>query len=289
MLGVLARTKLRLRDTTMKSHKEYDLLIEPHEMLNFSGDTLKIFDCRADLSDKDLGYTNYLKGHISESQYLSLEKDLCSTPGRRGRHPLPAKENWITKIRNLGIDNSDQIVVYDETGGSFAARAWWMFRWVGHERVALLNGGWQAWEGPKKSGSSPKSDKGSFKEKNSLTKLITMEELKANMSLNLVDARSVERWSGENEPIDLIAGHIPNAVCHPFSGNLDNDNRFKSVSELRNRFEGLREPIVCYCGSGVTAAHNILSLRIAGYSESILYAGSWSEWIEYDDNPIARI
>ena len=289
MLGVLAQTKLRLGDTAMTSHKEYDLLIEADEMLNFPGDNLKVFDCRADLSDRNLGYAKYLEGHISQSQHLSLEKDLCSTPGRRGRHPLPTKENWITKIRNFGIDNSDQVVLYDETGGSFAARAWWMFRWVGHQKVALLNGGWQAWEGPKKSGSSPKSNTGRFKEKSSLTKLITMKELKASEAARLVDARSLERWSGENEPIDLVAGHIPNAVCHPFSGNLDNHSRFKSVSELRTRFEGLREPIVCYCGSGVTAAHNILSLKIAGYSEPILYAGSWSEWIGYDDNPVARI
>ena len=133
----------------MTSCSKYDLLIEPGELLNFSGDNLKIFDCRADLSDTDLGYKKFLESHISKSQYLSLEKDLSRNPGNRGRHPLPTKENWINTIRSFGIDNSDQVVLYDETGGSFAARAWWMFRWVGHEKVALLNGGWQAWEGPK--------------------------------------------------------------------------------------------------------------------------------------------
>ena len=114
-----------------------------------------------------------------------------------------------------------------------------------------------------------------------------MQELKTNGAAQLVDARSLERWSGKKEPIDFVAGHIPNAVCYPFTENLADDNRFKSRTELRLRFQNLNEPIVCYCGSGVTAAHNILSLKIAGFSEPTLYAGSWSEWIEYNDNPIA--
>ena len=284
----MGRAKIRQKGMAMTSYSKYDLLIEPGELLNFSGDNLKIFDCRADLSDTDLGYKKFLESHISKSQYLSLEKDLSRNPGNRGRHPLPTKESWINTIRSFGIDNSDQVVLYDETGGSFAARAWWMFRWVGHEKVALLNGGWQAWEGPKSSGFNPEPYRSNFKIKSTLTKLITMQKLKTNESAQLVDARSLERWSGEKEPIDRVAGHIPSAVCYPFTENLEDGNRFKSETELRLRFQDLKEPIVCYCGSGVTAAHNILSLKIAGFSEPTLYAGSWSEWIEYDENPIAR-
>ena len=271
----------------MTSNQKYDLLIEPDEMLYFSRDNLKIFDCRADLSDIDLGYKKFLESHISKSQHLSLDKDLSSKPGNRGRHPLPTRKSWINTIRSFGIDNSDQVVLYDETGGSFAARAWWMFRWIGHEKVALLNGGWQAWEGSKSSGFRPKPYRSNFKIQSTLTKLITMQKLKTNGAAQLVDARSLERWSGKKEPIDFVAGHIPNAVCYPFTENLADDNRFKSRTELRLRFQNLNEPIVCYCGSGVTAAHNILSLKIAGFSEPTLYAGSWSEWIEYNDNPIA--
>ena len=270
----------------MRSNQIYTALIESDDISSLS--RTKIFDCSADLQDANHGIREFIESHIPGSYHLSIERDLSGLPGKKGRHPLPTKKLWINRIQELGINNADQIVLYDTSGGFFAARAWWMFRWVGHANVAVLNGGLSSWDGLSESGKPTSPKKSDFRERKTLTKLVSLQELRSASSYQMIDARSVARWAGREEPIDKMGGHIPNALCYPFIENLDQNNKFKSANQLANRFKNLKEPIICYCGSGVTATHNILAMKIAGLAEPALYAGSWSEWIQYPDNPIAK-
>ncbi len=272
----------------MTESKSYTDLIEENEVFSIKESELRIFDCRFDLSDKDHGLITFLKSHIHGADYISIDKHLSGKPGKSGRHPLPKLERWIETIQNFGIENSNQIVLYDDSGGCYATRAWWMFRWAGHEKVAVLNGGWEAWSGPISSGTKSSPQRSNFLKKPSLTKLMTMKKLKTSQSNQLIDARSQDRWSGKHEPIDHTAGHIPKSLCFPFTDNLDIDKKFKPKDALAAQFNGLNYPIICYCGSGITATHNIMAIKLAGLAEPYLYAGSWSEWIEYKDNPIAQ-
>ena len=272
----------------MTENKSYTDLIEENEVFSINESELRIFDCRFDLSDKDYGFIAYLKSHIHGSDYISVDKHLSAKPGTSGRHPLPELETWIETIQKFGIENSNQIVLYDDSGSCYATRAWWMFRWAGHKNVAVLNGGWNAWNGPISSGTKTSPQRSDFQIKPALTKLMTMKELKTPQSHQLIDARSHDRWSGKHEPIDHTAGHIPKSLCFPFTDNLDIDKKFKSKDALAAQFKGLNSPVVCYCGSGITATHNIMAIKLAGLAEPYLYAGSWSEWIEHKNNPIAE-
>jgi len=253
-----------------------------------AGNSVKFLDCRAALGDPEQGRLAYLAGHIAGAAYLNLDQDLARPPGDGGRHPLPDAQSLAARLQTLGIDDTDQVVVYDDAGGAYAARAWWCLRWLGHEAVALLDGGLAAWPAPLTTETSPVSP-GHFSVRTSLTRTIDAETLNAHLGdYILIDARSEARFNAEEEPIDPIAGHIPGAQCLPFQGNLDQTQRFRSAEFLADRFSPLVEdsrPIVCYCGSGVTAAHNILAMRVAGLDEPVLYPGSWSEWIRSDDRP----
>jgi thiosulfate/3-mercaptopyruvate sulfurtransferase len=264
------------------------LLIEPQSVT----DTHLVFDCRSSLADKSAGRQLYEAAHIPNARFADLEQDLSSTPGPGGRHPLPAKDDFAASLRRWGVSNHSSIVCYDQNNGAFAARMWWMMRWLGHEDVAVLNGGLDAWQ----SASLPLTDEptdiaspGSFQPGRALTREVTAEELPSD-NLILIDARDRPRFLGEVEPIDPIAGHIPGAICAPFSGNLE-EGRFRTPESLKARFEsaGIARSAnnVCYCGSGVTAAHNILAMLLAGYEEPALYPGSWSEWITDPHRPIA--
>ena len=181
-------------------------------------------------------------------------------------------------------------MVYDDASGAFAARAWWMLRWLGHANVAVLNGGLAHWSGPTESGPAAAVAVSDFSPADALTRSITSQELhQAVQDGNapiLVDARAKPRWAGTEEPIDPVAGHIPGAHCYPFQDNLREDGTFKSAEALRTRFNAAGATVVCYCGSGVTAAHNILAMHIAGLPEPILYADSWSGWITDPGRPI---
>ncbi len=263
----------------------YTTLIDPAAALE-AGNSVKFLDCRASLADPDLGRRAYLEGHIAGARYLSLDDDLAAAPGRGGRHPLPDPEALAAKLRTLGIDDQDQVVVYDDAGGAFAARAWWCLRWLGHEAVALLDGGLAAWPVPLTVQTPPPAP-GSFSIRSPLTRIIDADRLSADLTAYvLVDARSEPRFRGDEEPIDPVAGHIPGAICRPFQENLDSNGRFRSPSVLARRFPADGD-VVCYCGSGVTAAHNIVAMRHAGLPEPYLYPGSWSEWIRDDDRPRA--
>ena len=276
--------------------KSYSTIISAADLeLNF--DRVYVIDCRADLVNDRYGFEAFNRGRIPGAKFVDLNRDLSGEPGARGRHPLPDRNNWLETVRNLGINTSDQIVAYDDVGGMYAARFWWMMRWLGHESVAILDGGIQQWESKLESGENPaRTTKSHYSSSKMLTKLIEINELtellqnESSKVVKLFDARPRERFAGLNEPIDKTAGHIPGAICLPFQENLDPDLRFKKAEKLRTRFEeiygdGIMEG-VCYCGSGVSACHNILAANIAQLGELILFAGSWSEWIEDSSRPI---
>lgn len=251
--------------------------------------TTRVIDCRARLGDLDFGQRAYRESHIVGAVRGDLDTDFAAAPGRHGRHPLPDLDRLVQRCREWGINNSTQVVVYDDMGGMFAARAWWLLRRLGHADVAVLDGGWQAWlslPGACES-TSTSPTLGNFTRRPPLTRETTAEDLLRRSPEVLLDARAAERFAGIKEPIDHKAGHIPGARCLPAAGNLMQDQRFLSVAALKERFADVTDDCVCYCGSGVTAAHNILAMRIAGLPEPALYAGSWSEWIEDPTRPIA--
>lgn len=256
-----------------------------------------VFDCRFSLTDSGAGLLAYNKSHIPGARFVDLNSDLSGPhiPGKTGRHPLPDKARWIERITSWGIDPDKQVIAYDDAGGAGAARLWWMLRWAGHEKVAVLDGGWQAWL----SHSLPLSEtvpppavsaESDYLHKAPLTREVLAEQL-PSVRFRVLDARDEPRYRGEEEPLDPVAGHIPGSFCSPFRDNLTDEGTFKSSRRLREKFSahaGVKDSIVCYCGSGVTATHNILALKLAGYPEPALYAGSWSEWITDPERPVAK-
>ena len=251
----------------------------------------RLFDCRARLGEPDRGAALFVAGHIEGALHADLDIHLADKPGMQGRHPLPPFDTWLAQARRWGLTDDEQVVVYDDAGGQMAARAWWMFRWLGHEATAVLDGGLEQWQQPLASGPEPEPTPSNFQPKPPLTRLWQVNDVVENLqsaSHTLVDARSEVRFYGEQEPIDPIAGHIPGAMCLPCTENLTHNNCFKSATELRERFASVAsDNTVCYCGSGVTAAHNVLAMRVAGLPEAALYADSWSGWISDSSRPIA--
>ncbi len=258
-----------------------------------------VFDCRSALDDPEWGPGEYRVSHIPGARYAHLDRDL-SAPKEpdTGRHPLPDAAAFVQWLGANGVDRSKQVVAYDQGGGPFAARLWWMLRWVGHEAVAVLDGGWPAWNaaGYPVSDEVPSPEPAVFEADVDDGLWFTTEQLEralGDQRVRLVDARGAERFRGDSEPIDPVAGHIPGAVNLPFAGNLDEQGRFKDPETLRRRFEPVvgdasNDEVVHMCGSGVTAAHNLLAMEVAGLVDSKLYAGSWSEWITDPDRPVAK-
>jgi thiosulfate/3-mercaptopyruvate sulfurtransferase len=248
-----------------------------------------VIDCRHDLTDFAAGYNAYRAGHIPGATFAHIEEDLAGeiTPAT-GRHPLPVREHLAQIFREWGINNSSQIVAYDAQGGSFAGRLWWLARWLGHENVAVLDGGWPAWLDATQWSSieEPERTDGDFVAGSPLEPVIDAAHVLATRgdpATVLVDARAAERFEGKVEPLDPVAGHIPGALNRPFALNLDDKGFFKSPDVLRQEFEQLlngRDPatVVHHCGSGVSALPNLLAMAIAGLGTSALYPGSWSEW-----------
>ena len=266
---------------------------------------IAVLDCRFDLAAPDAGRQAYLRRHIPGARYVDLNRDLSApVSAGSGRHPLPDPRTLAAFFRGLGVAPNTQAIVYDESNGSFAARAWWLLRWLGHPKVAVLDGGMSAWlreGGSSESGEPPRaSAEGSAAGSGTVQvdhrgalgagELIAALE---NPRTLLIDARAPERYTGAAEPIDPVAGHIPGAVNHPFSSNLRGDGRFLPPEELERRWRdrlGEASPgdVIVMCGSGVTACHNLLALERAGLPGARLYAGSWSEWIRDPRRPVAR-
>ena len=274
-----------------------------------------VFDCRHRLSDPGYGHAAYLEAHIPGARFAHLDANLSGTviPGRTGRHPLPDVAEFTEFLRAAGVSNSSQLVAYDDAGGAIAARFWWLLRWLGHDYVAVLDGGFQAWIAAGEqvdSGTPADAARGSFEPDIRDTMIVTADTILAGLGVStpetppalvLMDARAHDRFDGTNETIDPVAGHIPGAVSVPFAGNLDDRGFFRSAAELQNRYAnaisavpgsagndvaGVGPRVATYCGSGVTAAHNVLAMVHAGLPEPALYAGSWSEWIADGERPV---
>ena len=274
---------------------------------------IAVLDCRFDLAAPDAGRQAYLRSHIPGARYVDLNRDLSApVSAASGRHPLPDPQALATLFRSLGVSPGTQTIVYDESNGSFAARAWWLLRWLGHAKVAVLDGGMSAWlrgggateSGEPRQGAAGHSAAGAVAagshaassaradRRGALGADELISALKNPRTL-LIDARAPERYAGAVEPIDPVPGHIPGAVNHPFSSNLQNDGRFLPPEELQRRWrdrlgEASPADVIVMCGSGVTACHNLLALERAGLPGARLYAGSWSEWIRDPRRPVAR-
>lgn len=257
-----------------------------------------VIDTRFDLSQPEWGRSNYLEGHIPGAVYADLDKDLSGaiTP-QSSRHPLSDSLNFIHTAQKLGISNSSQVVIYDTVGGAFASRLWWMLKYYGHPKVAVLDGGYTYWINhnyPVSSGESinPVGNFDGTPHENMLATTRDVTEMVSKSTGCLIDARSPQRYIGSFEPIDPIAGHIPGAINRFHQLNLLDDFRLLPAYILKSQFAELIsghsiEEVVVYCGSGVTSCHHLLALEIAGLSGARLYAGSWSEWIRSPVRPIS--
>jgi thiosulfate/3-mercaptopyruvate sulfurtransferase len=286
----------------------YTTLIEPQELAPHSGaagaGSWVILDCRFELAQPAWGERAFAAAHIPGAQYAHLDRDLSGAHSEAsGRHPLPAVADLAATFGRFGIGDSTQVVAYDQGAGAFAARAWWLLRWLGHPAAAVLNGGIAAWErcglplsatvsAPRAQPFRPRPADDMYVTTAALAQALGRGELERGAAL-LVDARSPERFAGENETLDPVAGHIPGAVNHPFAWNQDRDGRFLAPAELARRWQqtlGSRpaRALIAMCGSGVTACHNLLALEAAGLPGARLYAGSWSEWIRDPARPVAR-
>ena len=264
-----------------------------------------VFDCRHRLDDLEAGYRAYREGHIPGAFFASLDRDLAGPAsmgesGHSGRHPLPAPEEWMRRLGEWGVTPDKQVVTYDDSGGSIAARMWWMLHAAGHEAAAVLNGGLAAWQsaggsleaGERTAAPAAAPYPGRFHSEWT----VGLEDVRAQAALEtpqmvLVDARSANRFRGEGETLDPHAGHIPGAVSMPYQQNLNADGTFRTADELRERFGPLVETagskdIVLYCGSGVTACHDLLAMQIAGLPRAKLFPGSWSAWSRTPGLPV---
>ncbi len=277
------------------------------------GARLMVFDCSFDLAQAAAGREQYHQAHIPGAVHADLAHDLSDEgvlgpDGRRqpnpdaasgGRHPLPSRERFALWLSRVGFANDMQAVVYDRQGVNFCGRLWWMLKWAGHDAVAVLDGGLQAWQaagGAVRGGDEPAQVPSHFTLGPPLRSLVTVQEVHARLgaaSQTLVDARATPRYRGEVEPLDPVAGHIPGALNRPFTQNLGADGGFKPAEQLRVEFTQLlagRDPatVVHQCGSGVSAIPNLLAMELAGLGPTGLFAGSWSQWCQDPSRPVEK-
>ena len=259
----------------------------------------RVFDCRHRLTDPAYGEKAYAEGHLPGAVFMHLDRDLSAPMnGRNGRHPLPDPQVLAAKLGAAGVNERTQVVVYDDDGGMYAVRLWWLLRWLGHDRVAVLDGGIGAWigQGRPVTAAPPAPPVAAQFEVRLRDWVVTADQVLANLGKDdvcLIDARGPDRFRGENETMDPVGGHIPGARNRCFRDNLDAAGAFRPAAELRQQFLGILagaepEQVVMYCGSGVTACHNLLAMEVAGLPGARLYAGSWSEWCADPGRPVAR-
>lgn len=268
---------------------EYKMLITVDQLRSILNQKdLVILDCSFSLADTSLGRKLYMASHIPGAYFMDINLDLSSPviKGVTGRHPLPHPLVLTSSLKAAGLHSNSQVVVYDQSNGMYASRAWWLLNWLGHEKVALLDGGFGAWTASKQQVDNqwPLPKHGSFEFTNPKFVTIGIKDL-VSQSHTLIDSREHIRFTGEVEKIDPVAGHIPGAICMPFMDNTNEQGYWKSPEQLKEKFEKLSQeasdPPVFYCGSGVTACHNILAYKIATGKNASLYPGSYSEWINY--------
>jgi thiosulfate/3-mercaptopyruvate sulfurtransferase len=255
-----------------------------------------IIDCRFDLSNPSWGQQQYTEEHIPNAFYFDLDKDLSGkVTSHGGRHPLPDMELLIEKLSDAGIGQNTTVVAYDSQHGAMASRLWWMLTYLGHQKVYVLNGGFPGW---KKQSLPTTSQIPVFTRKNFIAypkhhMLVHMNDVKERLEKGhdflLVDSREPNRYKGLEEPIDNKAGHIPTARNYFWKDGMTDEGMIRSIKEQEERFQGIdkEKEIIVYCGSGVTACPNVLALKMAGFQNVKLYGGSWSDWISYENNPIA--
>ncbi len=276
----------------------FTTLIDTEALAAHLGDPgLVIVDCRFKLDDTEWGERAHAAAHLPRAAYAHLDRDLSAQKtGTNGRHPLPAPASAAAAFGRLGIGDGCQVVAYDQDSGSWASRLWWMLRWLGHDTVAVLDGGFAKWVAerrPTTAAHDPPPAR-TFHDRPRPGMLMTADDVAARLgdpSWRLLDARAPERYRGEVEPIDRVAGHIPGAVNHPHGSNVDARGVFRP--DLRPQLEhslGGTAPahVIAYCGSGVTACHNLLALEHAGLHGATLYAGSWSEWSSDPSRPMSK-
>lgn len=268
------------------------------------GRSLRLFDCSFDLTRASVGRQQFLEGHIPGALYADLDSDLSDkrsqgTPVSGGRHPLPDRDRLAQWLSSCGVEAGMQVVVYDRQGSSFCGRLWWMLKWMGHEAVAVLDGGLQAWQaagGALQAGPAVSPHPSNFSAAAPLAELVQVDQVLARLGQagqTVVDARAEPRYRGEVEPLDPVAGHIPGALNRPYTLNMTPEGRFKPAEQLREEFEALLKgrsasSVVHQCGSGVTATANLLAMEIAGMGRAPLFAGSWSQWCSDPARPVER-
>jgi thiosulfate/3-mercaptopyruvate sulfurtransferase len=292
--------------TTLISAEQLQALVQDAK-------ALMVFDCSFELMQPRAGEQQYRESHIPGAVYANLDTALSAhgaadTGGKLtvpadaasgGRHPLPSRETFALWLGSVGFANDMQAVVYDRQGANYCGRLWWMLKWAGHENVAVLDGGLQAWQaagGATVSGETPPNSQSNFKLAPATATLIATETIVNQLgreAQTIVDARAAPRFRGEVEPLDPVAGHIPGALNRPFNQNIGANGRFKPAAQLRAEFETLlagRDPagVVHHCGSGVSAVPNIIAMEVAGLGRAALYAGSWSEWSNTPGLPCAQ-
>ena len=267
------------------------LLVTTEELaLHLDDPNWVVIDTRHDLMNPEKGPMAYAEGHIPGAFFMHVDTDLSGPKtGKNGRHPLPDLAEFAAKVNQRGIGPDTQVVVYDDLAGNFSVRLWWMLRWLGHEKVALLDGGWPLWvkEGRPVTKDVPAPRKGSFVPRPHLGDTVDVhfvDRFRESADVKLVDARAAERYTGQQETVDPVAGHVPGAVNRFWKDNIASDGRFKLAGMLRREFDDLLGglapgQVVHMCGSGVTACHNIFAMELAGLPGSKLYPGSWSEWV----------
>lgn len=277
----------------------YSTLIDGATLAQHIGDPgWCVVDLRHQLSDTAYGECAYAKAHIPGAVFLHLDRDLSGPmTGANGRHPLPDREALAARLSAVGIGNDTQIVVYDDAGGMIAGRLWWLLRWLGHDKVAFLDGGFPLWqaEGRPLNANPVSRPPGCFKaQESSLAGEVDADWLQSHLNspdLCLIDARGPDRFRGENETIDPVGGHIPGARNRCFKDNLEADGRFKPAAQLRAEYLALLagaspSQVVAQCGSGVSACLNLLAMEVAGLNGARLYPGSWSEWCSDPSRPV---
>lgn len=289
---------------------------EQLQTLMASGQAVRVFDCSFDLMQPHAGQQQYLAAHIPGAVYADLDTALSAkhglpgphgiitasgadAPASGGRHPLPNRERFATWLSSVGLANGMQAVVYDRNSANYCGRLWWMLKWAGHDKVAVLDGGLQAWQaagGEASSGEEPAHFQTHFLLAPPLVRLVDAQSVAAQLNRpaqTLIDARATPRFKGEIEPLDPVAGHIPGALNRPFTQNFTPEGKFKPAEQLKAEFEALlgeRDPasVVHHCGSGVSALPNLIAMEVAGLGKTALYAGSWSDWCSDASRPVAR-